>query len=33
MTGIEIPGRNDRLHIKGIPRIPKKNVANLPEKW
>ena len=23
----------NRLHIKGIPRIPKKNVANLPEKW
>ena len=33
MTDIEIPGRNDRLHIKGIPRIPKKNVSNLPEKW
>ena len=33
MTGIEIPGRNDKLHIKGIPRIPKKNVSNLPEKW
>lgn len=33
MTDIEIPQRKDRLHIKGIPRIPKKNVVNLPLKW
>lgn len=33
MTDIEIPGINEQLEIKGIPRIPKKDVENLPQEW
>lgn len=33
MTDIEIPGVNEKLGIKGVPRIPKKNVENLPMEW
>lgn len=33
MTDIEIPGVNEELEIKGYPRIPKKDVDNLPPEW
>lgn len=33
MTDIEIPGVNERLGIVGNPRIPKKDVENLPMEW
>lgn len=33
MTEIEIPGENQKLGIKGIPRIPKRDVENLPMEW
>lgn len=33
MTDIEIPGINEQLELKGIPRIPKKDVENLPQEW
>lgn len=33
MTDIEIPGINEQMAIKGVPRIPKKDVDNLPQEW
>ena len=33
MTDIEIPEVNEKLGVKGVPRIPKKNVENLPVEW
>lgn len=33
MTEVEIPGVNEKCGIKGIPRIPKKEVENLPMEW
>lgn len=33
MTDIEIPGVNEKLNILGQPRIPKKEVENLPMEW
>ncbi|MCM1087799.1 MAG: WYL domain-containing protein [Muribaculaceae bacterium] len=33
MTDIEIPGENEKAGCKGLPRIPKKDVENLPGKW
>lgn len=33
MTEIEIPGINEQMAIKGVPRIPKKDVDNLPLEW
>ena len=33
MTDIEIPGVNEKLKIKGYPRIPKRDVENLPMEW
>ncbi|MBD5452328.1 MAG: WYL domain-containing protein [Lachnospiraceae bacterium] len=33
MTDIEIPGENEALEIKGLPRIPKRSVENLPMEW
>lgn len=33
MTDIEIPGINEQMAIKGVPRIPKKDVDNLPLEW
>lgn len=33
MTDIEIPGVNERLGIAGKPRIPKRDVENLPMEW
>ena len=33
MTDIEIPGVKEESEIKGWPRIPKKDVENLPMKW
>ena len=33
MTDIEIPGINEQMKVMGIPRIPKKDVDNLPMEW
>lgn len=33
MTDIEIPGINEQMAIKGVPRIPKKDVVDLPLEW
>ena len=33
MTDVEIPGVNENLGMKGLPRIPKKDVENLPMEW
>lgn len=33
MTDIEIPGRNEKLGLYGSPRVPKREVENLPMEW
>lgn len=33
MTDIEIPGVNEKTKVMGLPRIPKRDVENLPMEW